>query len=332
VKIGKISQSVLKRSVLRYIQKNHTDIVKTGAGVGEDCAFLAENGEPVAVCSQTIALPVENAAKCVLHAAVNNLAAAGAKAHSITMALTLPETCEEQELQRIMKQMADTCKELDVQIAGGHTEVSAYVKSPVITVTALGQPFEKCNDYKMPDDKNNLDIVMTKWIGLEGTYLLAKEKEEELLTRYPVSIIRTAQNFDHYLSLIPEAATAMMSGVYTMHDMRNGGVFGALYELAKRMGVGLTIDLKQIPVKQETIEICEFFDLNPYELLSGGSLLLVTPNGEALVEELECKGISATVIGKTTDSNDKIVINEEETRFLEPAKADEIFKVNFASA
>ena len=339
MKIGKISPSVLKRSVLKYIQKNHTEIVK-GAGIGEDCAFLAENAEPLAISSQTMILPAEDAAKCILHGAVNNLAAAGAKAHSITVALTLPKDCEEQELQRIMKQMADTGKNLDVQIIGGHTEVSAYVRTPVITVTALGQPFEKCNKdkalaiktEKSPVNKCNLDIVMTKWIGLEGTYLLAKEKEEELLTRYPISIIRTAQSFDSYLSLIPEAATAVMSGVYTMHDMRNGGVFGALYELAKRMGVGLTIDLKQIPVKQETIEICELFDLNPYELLSGGSLLIVTPDGKVLAKKLKSNGINAAVIGKTTDSNDKTVMNEEETRFLEPAKADEIFKVFYASA
>ncbi|MBQ2935393.1 MAG: hydrogenase maturation factor [Lachnospiraceae bacterium] len=327
MKKGKISQNVLKRSVLKYIQKENTEMLK-GAGIGEDCAFLTDEDTMTAVSTQTVALPVSDAAKCAVHAAVNNLAAGGAKAHSITVSLTLPVECEEQELQRIMKQTADTCKELSLQIAGGHTEVSDYVKTPVITVTALGKPFSKAVD----GDKTNLDIVMTKWIGLEGTIILAKEKEEELLTRYPIPIVKAAQGFDTYLSLIPEAATAMMSGVYTMHDMRSGGVFGALYELAKRMGVGLTVDLKQIPVKQETIEICEFFDLNPYELLSGGSLLIVTANGDKLVEELLEANIFAAVIGKTTDNNDKVVLNEEETRFLEPAKADEIYKVNFESA
>lgn len=342
MKKGKVSQSVLKRSVLKYIQKENTEMLK-GAGIGEDCAFLSGENAPLAVSAQTVILPVADAAKCAVHAAVGNLAAGGARAHSVTVSLTLPMECEEQELQRIMKQTADTCKELSVQIVGGHTEVSDYVKTPVITVTALGQPFSDTEDDHKANsrngksgnditDKTKLDIVMTKWIGLEGTYLLAKEKEEELLARYPISIIRTAQGFDTYLSLIPEAATAVMSGVYTMHDMRNGGVFGALYELARRMGVGLTVDLKQIPVKQETIEICEFFDLNPYELLSGGGLLIVTADGEKLVEELMDAGIFAAVIGKTTGSNDKVVLNEDETRFLEPAKADEIWKVNFASA
>lgn len=333
MKKGKISQSVLKRSVLKFVQQNHTEILK-GAGPGEDCTFLMKKNQPMGVSTQTVALPAWDAASCVVIAAVNNLAAAGVLARSITLALTLPEKCEEQELQRMMKQIADTCKELGLEIAGGHTEVSNYVNTPVITVTALGYPFTEGGDILPADrkagDKMGLDIVMTKWIGMEGTFLLAREKEKELLTRYPLSMLRTAQKFDRCLSVIPEAEIATKLGVFTMHDVRNGGVFGGLYELAKRMNVGVSVDLKQIPVKQETIEICEFFDLNPYELLAGGSLLLATQDGAALTEALHQEGIAASVIGKTTDDNNKVVRNGEETRFLEPAGMDELFKVSFS--
>ena len=103
-------------------------------------------------------------------------------------------------------------------------------------------------------------------------------------------------------------------------------MFGALWELGGRMGVGLSIDLKKIPVKQETIEICEFFDINPYELLSGASLLLAVEDGVSLVERLGEQGIPACVIGKSIRGNDRVVINGEETRFLGPAGPDEIYK------
>lgn len=333
MKQGKISESILRRSVLKYIDRSKEQTGK-GAGVGEDCAFLTCGSGSLAVSTQTFILPVTDAVKYALYAAVNNLAAGGSKAEYVTLAFTLPEELPEPELQQMMKQAQEVCRELEIQIIGGHTEVSDKVKAPVITVTALGAHLTGEKVVREADRKiaqNNLDIVMTKWIGLEGTAILAKEKEKELLMRYPGSIIYTAQGFDRYLSLLPEAATAVMSGVYTMHDVRNGGVFGALYELAKRMGVGLSIDLKQIPVKQETIEICEFFDINPYELLSGGSLLIVTADGEKLVEALYEKGVEATVIGKTTAGNDKVVLNEDEMRYLEPAKPDEILKIDFMS-
>lgn len=344
MKNGKISESVLKRSVLKYIHTKREEVVK-GAGVGSDCAFLQyigriSDGSAPAGCisaaMETVALPVKDAGALAIYAAANNLAAGGTECFAVMLGLTLPEQTEEQQLQEIMKQTEDTCAALKIQIAGGHTEVSDSVKNPVITVTAFGKPLKKEHDAAIQKADGckgaalaGLNIVMTKWAGIEGTMILAREKEKELLTRYPLPLVSAAQGYEKYLPILPEAATALKSGVYTMHDMRNGGVFGSLWELSKSMGVGLSVDLKKIPVKQETIEICEFFDLNPYELLSGGSLLIVAEKGEELVRMLEEQGISSAVIGQTTDSNDKIILNEEETRFLEPAKPDEILKVSF---
>ena len=129
------------------------------------------------------------------------------------------------------------------------------------------------------------------------------------------------------MSIIPEAAVATKSGVSAMHDMSEGGVFGALWELAESAGVGLEIDLKKIPIRQETIEICEFFDLNPYKLLSGGSLLIATEDGNGLVMELEKADIPAVIIGKATDTNDRVLINEDERRFLETTQTDELYQL-----
>lgn len=329
MKKGKLPENILKRAVLKYTHIQQKEIIK-GAGIGADCAFLrcGDDGEGIsAVTTQTVTLPIEDAGKLAVYAATNNLAAAGAEAKAVTLAVTLPEDMQEARLKEIMQQIEDTCRGIGIGIAGGHTEVTDAVKTPVITVTAIGSqgPFKKIEN----GDSGDMDIVMTKWLGIEGTVILSKEKKNELLGRYPLSMITKAQGFEKYLSIASEAATAGKSGVYAMHDARNGGVFGALWELSKSMGVGLSIDLKKIPVRQETIEICEFFDLNPYELLAGGCLLIVTPESGKLMEALREEGILAAVIGRTTKSNDKVIFNEDENRFLEPAKPDEIFKIRF---
>ncbi len=329
MKIGKISESVLKRSVLKYMDSKSDDVIK-GAGIGSDCAFLCWKQDCIGISSQTVSLPITEAAGYAVYAAINNLAAGGMYATAITATITLPQEAEEITLQEFMKQIRGICREYDIQLAGGHTEVTHAVTAPVITITALGKPLETVNAHMQKQIMPGQDIVMTKWIGLEGTSILAKEKEVQLLKRYPASLVRQAQGFEKYLPILPEAATALKSGVCAMHDVRNGGIFGALFELSRSTGVGLSVDLKQIPVKQETIEICEFFDINPYELLSGGCLLMVAEDGEVLTEALREAGIDAAVIGKMIPGNDKVVINGEETRFLEPAKPDEIYKVNFA--
>ncbi len=118
----------------------------------------------------------------------------------------------------------------------------------------------------------------------------------------------------------------MKSGADYLLALREGGIFGGLWQLAAENGVGLVADLKRIPVRQETIEVCEYFDLNPYELLAGGSMLIVTANGEGLVHTLEKADVPAAVIGRITQGNDRVIRHGEESRFLEPANGDEIFQ------
>lgn len=329
MKRGKVSESVLKRSVFKYIPVSET-VIK-GAAIGSDCAFLQWEKEgggkaQTAVSAQTVAFPIKDGAKLAIYGAVNNLAAGGAEPRAVVLALTLPEKMEEAELKELMKQAGETGRRLGLAIAGGHTEVTGQVRAPVVTAAALGVPREE--DFSAGTG-SGADIVMTKWAGLQGTLVLAGEKEEELLSRYPMGILTAAKGFEKYSSVVPEAATALKSGVYAMHDAGNGGVFGALWELSESMGVGLTIDLKKIPIRQETVEICEFYGLNPYMLHSGGVLLAAALEGEKLVRELAEKGIFACVIGRTTDSNDRVLLNEEEVRYLEPGGTDELYQILF---
>lgn len=341
MKTGKISESILKRSVLKYCKTKREEVVK-GAAPGVDCAFFTYpdrqgrgTGGQVPDCqdkvfcaaTQTVSIPVIRAGCYAVYAAVNAVAAGGGIPFAMQMALTLPEGTEESGLKRIMQLTEEAAGICKVQIAGGHTEVTGAVKYPVISVTAFGYRLEAAERISRGLPAAGQAVVMTKWMGLEGTAVLAQEREAELLERYPFSITTAAKGFEKYLPVLPEAATALKSGATAMHDMRNGGVFGGLYELAGRLGVGLSIDLKKIPVKQETIEICEFFDLNPYGLLSGGSLLIVAEDGDGMVKALQEAGIPAAVIGRTTDNNDKVLHNGEEIRFLEPARPDEIGKV-----
>ena len=171
------------------------------------------------------------------------------------------------------------------------------------------------------------DLVVTKWIGLEGTSIVAKEKEQELRKVFSDPFVRTAQEFDQYLSVIPESKIAMEHGVRVMHDVTEGGIFGALWEMAEGSGVGLEIDLKKIPIRQETIEVCEQFGLNPYVLMSSGSMLIGTEHGEILVRRLQEAGISAAVVGQAMDGNDRILRNGGEVRYLDKPQSDELYKI-----
>lgn len=326
MKTGKLSENVMKRSVLKQIRTKRNEVVN-GAGIGENCAILSLPEQSLsAVSSVAVTWNIENAPKHALHRAVNGLAASGAEPVAAMVTMLLPTELEEAQLKRWMAQLEAESATIPMQIADVHVSVTEAVSTPLITLTAVGA-LRKEEAASVRTIRAGQDIVVSKWIGLEGTSALAREKEAELLTKYPIRFIEEAKEFDQFLSIVPEAATAIKSGVCAMHSVSEGGIFGALWEMAEGAGVGLEIDLKRIPVRQETIEVCEFFELNPYELASGGCLLMVADNGYDLVRALEEKHIPAAVIGKTMDNNDRVVINEDERRFLEPAKPDEMYKV-----
>lgn len=172
------------------------------------------------------------------------------------------------------------------------------------------------------------DIVVSKWVGLAGTALLARAFEEKLRARYPLGLVTETVGYDRFLSVLPEAACAVKAGgTAAMHNAGDGGIFGALWELAERFGLGLTAWLKTIPIKQETIEVCEFLGVNPYQLNCGGMLIMITDDGPGLMRELGKINVYGTVIGKMTAGKDRIVIHDDKSRFLVPDQADELDRI-----
>lgn len=325
MKLGKISESILKRTVLKQIKSKRKEIVN-GAGIGEDCAIFAlEEDSFFASCVQHSVIHSMKDVKYSIHKCVNNIATSGAEPIAIMLTIILPEFQKESFLKNVMEVAEETSKCLNIQIVGGHTTVSNACSQAMVVCTGYGRA-KKEEVRTTRGIQPGQDIVVSKWIGLEGTCKIANSNSEELLTRYPAHLVQEAIEFEKYISIVPEAATATKSDVCVMHDVSEGGILGALWEMAESSGVGLTVDLKKIPIKQETIEICEFFNLNPYELLSGGCLLMTTNDGIGLVRQLEINKIPAVMIGKITDEKKRILINEEEIRFLDKPKQDEIYR------
>lgn len=326
MKIGKVSESILKRSILKQIKTKRNEVL-SGAGVGEDCAIFAlSDAEVLTSCVQEANVAKAGNISLILGKCANNLAASGSEPIAAAITLILPESVEEADLKNLMKEAESACAALHMQIAVGHTTVTDAVKEPIAVVTGYGKA-DRSKARTTKGAKPEQDIIVSKWIGLEGTAILAKAYGEELLTRYPSYLVEEAADFHRYLSILPEAAVAVKSGVCVMHDASEGGIFAALWELAESSGVGLTIDLKKLPIRQETVEVCEFCNVNPYELLSGGCLLMTAEDGAALVKALEAEHIPAAVVGKITAGNDRVVMNEEETRFLDRPRTDEIYKM-----
>lgn len=328
MKTGKVPVNILRRSIINEIKQKNTEVIK-GAGVGADYALLRLKAlEDIVLTTNIYEAANQLSAALAVYKAGNNIACSGAKPVAVTVSMTLPEEFDEPALKLYMKFMNKAAEVLQVEIAAGDTRISSNVQVPLLTVTGIGKR-EKEQKFEERKVCAGQELVVSKWIGMEGALLLASAKEEELSARYPYAMLERVKAMEHEMTVLSEAATAVKSDVSAMHDLSEGGILGGLWEFAEKHGVGLEIDMKKIPVKQEIIEICEYYELNPYALRSGGSLLMAANNGSNLVWELNKLGIEASVIGRITDGNDRIIRNQEETRYLDLPQTDEIYKIKF---
>ena len=218
---------------------------------------------------------------------------------------------------------------LALVVSGGHTQVEAGNTRAVVAVTAVGftenvkEPHAVGSNMAKPGD----DIIMTKCIGIGGVQYIINNNREKILEKYVEDVVKRAYGNRSDLSIAKEACIAIENGAVSLHDMSQGGVYAALWDMAEASGTGLLVDFRAIAVRQEIIEICEIFDINPYELNSCGSLLITSSDSERIIKALAEEGIDACVIGKVTDSNDKIINNLDEVRFLDKPVQDEIYRL-----
>lgn len=265
-----------------------------------------------------------------LAGAVNDLAAAGVteviEAPIVDIRVVIPEYAFKSRINTMNKILTRTCREKGIVVNQIKIEKAPAVCIPTVIVHAAGIGQRQTTE-KQERGSGGKDIVLTKWIGMDGMLRITEERNTEVKNRFSAAFLSQIQSFREIMWDIKELEVARRHQPYAVSQVTDGGIFAALWNLSKEFGTGLDIDLKKIAVRQETIEVCEHFQLNPYQLTSVGSFLLVVPDGAALLEELRGHGVPAEIIGRLTDNNDKIIHNGNEIRYIDRPAPDEVNKV-----
>ena len=308
--IGKVPGNVLKRSVVNLIGK--------GPRTGVDAACIPHSSSDITLTATGVGtLNSDIAPILAVVKACNNVWAAGGEVIGIEASFLISDRTKERDLKKLTRQTLAGCRMCHTELSGGHTEVSDAVTRAISTVTAVGV----CNDRALTvrDIKPGMGIVMTKWAGLEEAAIRLNSEEalNQLREKFSPYYMSNFEHYTEWLSVEEEATVAREFGDVIMHDNSDGGVFGSLWDLAEGSGLGFEVKLRDIPVRQETIELAYVCGLNIYRMKSSGSLLIVSDRADELAEFITNKGVPAVRIGQFTDTNDKIILVEDEIRYLE---------------
>lgn len=322
MKIGKLDWDDLKK----LIQQNRSvsrDDVRIKSGIGEDCSVISFGDMECVVSTDPITGAEKNGGKLAVNINCNDIASSGVEPVGILVTILAPEGSTLDDINNIMKQVDDETKKLNLEILGGHTEVTNAVNRMVISCTAIGKG-NKGTAVATSGAKQGDDIVVTKYLCLEGTSIIVNDHEKELGSLLSKEEIKEAKSYMKSVSVLREGMICGKFGVNSMHDITEGGMLGGIWEIAKASNTGFRIYKDKMPVTKVTEKICSAYGIDPLRLISSGSMLVTVEDGTALVRKLEDDGIKACVVGKITKEKGILIDGLREIE-IEPPKRDELF-------
>lgn len=331
MKIGKVSQTILKRSMLKPLKFTREEAILSPS-VEEMCYGVTCKEEEEILCASTVLYGDEkDLGVFALARVLNDLATRGANMIGADVHIMLPPHAYESRLKAMMEHMETAGSAHGVQILSAKAEISPAINKAIVYVNGIGI-LKQGELVQSSMGKPGQDIVLLKWIGLEGTFRAMREKEADLKERFVHTFLNQIKQMESQIFSEKEIEIAKRHGAAAMHQITEGGILAALWEMAEASGVGLEVELKQMSIRQETVEVCEFCHLNPYQLTSAGSVLIFTERGEELVQKYEEAGIKASLLGRTTATAERVILGGEEKRFLDKPAADELLRLYYAGA
>jgi hydrogenase expression/formation protein HypE len=299
---GKLRWDVLRSTIYTHLGVEDARVL-VGPKIGEDAAIIDFGDRVLVVHSDPITGAIEGIGSLAVKVATNDVASRGANPRWITAVIFLPEGSPPGLLRDIMEQMDAEAKRLGIAIVGGHTEVTPGFNRPVLAITAMGEA-PKDRYVTSGGARRGDAIILTKGAAIEGTAIFAIELQKMLKERLGAELVERARKFREEISIAREASLAMeVGGVTAMHDATEGGVAGALQELAMASNLGVRAYEGEILVRPETEAICEILGADPIRTISSGTLVIAasTAKAPAIVRELASHGVRAFVIGEFTE-------------------------------
>lgn len=342
LKAGKLDSDLLKKLVFDKITYRSDD-VKVRPGIGEDCAVMDFGKYECIMSTDPITAAVNDIGRLAIHITCNDIASNGVQPLGIMLAVMLPLGITEDDIQHIMSQAAETAAELEVEIIGGHTEITPAVKQPIIVSTAIGKALDGSSQSGNEMVEGDY-VLMTKSAGLEGAGIIACDHGDKLSGIMSETELEKAKSFLNDVSVVKEGIAAGKVGTHGMHDITEGGILGAVWEMCQIAGKGVQVWKDSILIEPETQKICDYFDINPCRLISSGSMVIIVPSDRLSDMEaaMQVADVGYSIIGKIEPPTFGIRLLEtqplgdvglDETGCplhgieIEPPYSDEIYKV-----
>jgi hydrogenase expression/formation protein HypE len=326
---GKIPVDILREVVFKNLGVKRKEVI-IGPSSGIDCAVLDVGDKSIVVSMDPITGALEIVGYLAVNVNANDIATFGCQPLFLVSCILLPETAEKKTVETISSQMNEAAKDLGIAIVGGHCETTPGLSHPIVVGCMMGMT-EKGKYVTAAGAKPGDSLILTKSVGIEGTAILATDREDQLKKVLGSRLLENAKGFYKRISVVKDATTAFKTGgVHAMHDPTEGGVAGAIHEMADASKLGVRISEDKIRVQPETFRICEAYGIDPLQLIASGSLLIAADPDFAnrILRNLRDHNIDAEIIGGFLRSQERRLITHKngKTEELQRPVTDQLWR------
>ncbi|MCP4897649.1 MAG: HAD-IA family hydrolase [bacterium] len=269
---GKVPWELISDS----LQTTFPPEVLLGPACGEDAAAVKIGDETWVVASDPITFSAPQAGRLSVIVNANDIAVRGATPRFFVPVVLLSSAeASEDRVEALLGQIRHECDRIGVAVIGGHTEVTDAIDHSIVVGTMMGKVGARLITTGGIEVGDRIGLV--RWAGLEGTSILCTDLSVQLRQHGLIEIGDGLESLlsGEWLSVL-QAALAMceIDGVRALHDVTEGGVGEALYEVSVASGLDLDVDLDSVPVLDQTRRLCEVFGIDPLGLIGSGALLV----------------------------------------------------------
>lgn len=335
MKLGKLNKKYLNHFLLQKLGRTRTNVIK-GASFGVDTAIIDLGRDQRLIVSSDPAtyipsLGLKESAWLTVILSANDIATSGLLPQYAQFVLHLSKTISRKDFESYWYYIHEICSDIGIAITGGHTGfdfVENTTLSGGVTMFALGEAKEiKSAAYAVLND----DIILTKTAALSGSAILAKSFPKYVKSNLGLNYYNVLKNSFYDTSVLKEVHVlrnepSVYQGVNAMHDVTEGGVLVAIYELSYASKLGVKIDKNAIFIDEEQKAICDLFAISPYRTLASGCLLITCDKEytNAILNLLKNHNIPAGVVGelKPIEEGRKIIDMHNNMQELEYWESD----------
>ncbi len=325
---GKIPIDILQEVDFKNLGATRKEVI-LGPTAGIDGSILEVGNKSLIVSMDPITGAVERIGWSAVNVNANDIATFGVAPSFLVSCIMLPENANRTIVEDITSQMNAAAKELGVAIVGGHCETTPGLTNPIVVGCIMGLT-DKGNYVTAGGAENGDKLILTKSAGIEGTAILASDKEEQLKKVLSSQTLSDAKKFYNQISIVKDALTAYKTGgVHAMHDPTEGGILGGIHEMADASNLGVRIFKDKIMVEPETAKICRYFEVDPLQLIGSGALLIAAKPEKTneIIENLAKERIYSSEIGEFEgNTNKRLLLKKDESEDLSRPISDHLWR------